>query len=246
VSLDEPGFTPLDLTDPHQHRGWRDPEVAASDRRHLIITGTGRAGTTLLVQYLTVLGFDTGVDPKRAVRGVDNIAHAGLEQRALPASGRPYVLKAPAFSYSLGRQLAENDVVIDAAIVPIRDLFAAAESRRRVGRELVLQGRSPAKGAGGLTGTEDPTQQETVLAAQFHQLIETLVRHAIPIWFLPFPAFARDHETLWSRLGPLLATYAVTPAESARAFATVVRPEWIHDFTPDAEPRPGIDYTPVD
>jgi hypothetical protein len=34
-------------------------------KRHILISGTGRAGTTFLVQLFTALGFDTGFDLNR-------------------------------------------------------------------------------------------------------------------------------------------------------------------------------------
>ena len=32
----------------------------SSPRKHVVITGTGRAGTTFLIEVLTILGLDTG------------------------------------------------------------------------------------------------------------------------------------------------------------------------------------------
>jgi len=44
---------------------------------HVLITGTGRAGTSLLVQILTELGLDTGF--KKGVK-LDAKSNAGLER----------------------------------------------------------------------------------------------------------------------------------------------------------------------
>jgi hypothetical protein len=89
-----------------------------------------------------------------------------------------------------------------------------------------------------MEGVERPEDQEQMLLDRFYRLVETLVRFDVPTWFLPFPEFARDHDVLWARLGPLLERYGVSRGESARAFWAVVRPEWIHDFTPPAPPAP--------
>ena len=58
--------------------------MATSDRKsaadgHILIGGTGRAGTTLLVQWFTVMGFDTGFSVEEALDRVDPISNAGLE-----------------------------------------------------------------------------------------------------------------------------------------------------------------------
>ena len=98
---------------------------------HILITGTGRSGTTLLVQYFTALGFDTGFTPEQIERRIDDVSHAGLET-PLSADPLPYVAKSPFYTGSLGNALDAGDVEVAACIVPMRDLFAAAESRRRV------------------------------------------------------------------------------------------------------------------
>ncbi len=65
-------------------------------RHHLVITGTGRSGTTFLVELLTYLGLDTGFDPVSVRSGIDPVAHAGLE-RDIRSDDAPYVVKSPWF-----------------------------------------------------------------------------------------------------------------------------------------------------
>ena len=48
-------------------------------RRHLIIAGTGRAGTSFLVRYLTELGLDTIPTREGEAAWWDVEANAGLE-----------------------------------------------------------------------------------------------------------------------------------------------------------------------
>ena len=85
--------------------------MATSDRTsaadgHLLIGGTGRAGTTLLVQWFTVMGFDTGFTVEEALGRVDPISNAGLEHslsRTLEIGERlPYVAKSPWFGPKIG------------------------------------------------------------------------------------------------------------------------------------------------
>ena len=63
-------------------------------RRHVMISGTGRAGTSFLVQLLTNLGLDTGVTPEKMK--LDENARAGLEYDIRKADA-PYIVKSPFF-----------------------------------------------------------------------------------------------------------------------------------------------------
>lgn len=51
--------------------------------RHLLIGGTGRAGTSFLVRYLTHLGLDTVLSRSGSAASWDEAANAGLETLTL-------------------------------------------------------------------------------------------------------------------------------------------------------------------
>lgn len=201
-------------------------------RHHVIISGTGRAGTTFLVQLLTELRLDTGFDsPKAAI--FEN-CNAGMEQD-IRLPGAPYIVKDPWLCERLDEILTEQDLVIDHAFVPVRDLYAAAESRRDVMRrnpELIPLGDVP----GGLWLTSDPGMQESVLTVRLYRLIYTLAKRSIPVTFLHFPRLVQDPDYLFTRLQPLLQGPGVDRAAFAQAFERVARPELVHAFAP---PQPG-------
>ena len=140
-------------------------------RHHTIITGTGRAGTTFLVELLTRLGLETGFRPDRM--SIDKRAFSGLE-RSIRKRTAPYIAKDPANSKYLRELLASGNVVIDHAIIPVRDFEAAANSRVRVTE--LARGRNEVRANGGLWLTDDPTEQISVLYEQFSILMETLAR----------------------------------------------------------------------
>jgi hypothetical protein len=79
-------------------------------RRHIIITGTGRAGTTLLVQLLTVVGLDTGFSDVTA--DVDPNCNAGMEWD-LRNPNAPYIVKSPWMCDYLDDLLDQGEVTID-------------------------------------------------------------------------------------------------------------------------------------
>ena len=101
----------------------RSRTSAANGR--IVITGTGRAGTTYLMQLFSALGFDTGFSLEEAMAKVDDMSHAGLE---LPLIGdeTPYVIKSPRFADQLMEALENHRIDLYAAIIPMRDLFEAA------------------------------------------------------------------------------------------------------------------------
>jgi len=214
--------------------------MASSDRTsaadgHILIGGTGRAGTTLLVQWFTVLGFDTGFSVEEALARIDPISNAGLEHslsRTLEVGERlPYVAKSPWFGAKVGDHIARGDLRVRAAILPLRSLAEAAESRRQVSLRAAEAGLDPAKHPGGIVGGGRPgaaKKQEQQLARRFYDLVHTLVTHDVPTYFLRFPEFARGDQDPYLALEPLLQAHRVTHDEASSAFARVVRPDLIH------------------
>jgi hypothetical protein len=161
----------------------------------ILIAGTGRAGTTLLIDVFTELGLDTGF---RRGAPVDARARAGLE-RSIFAENAPRIVKNPGLSKKLGQILAEGRVDIEHVIVPVRDLDVAVASRVRVsdyGRTHGIRG--------GMVGGKTPRSQRSYLAELFYELVWTLVEHDVPHTFLAFPRFASDAAYTYSKLAWML------------------------------------------
>ena len=151
----------------------------------VVITGTGRAGTTLLVQILTDLGLDTGFAPDHRV---DDRIHAGLEFK-IESPNAPRIVKDPNLSRRLGGLLDAGTVEVEHVIVPIRDLEIAAASRIRNTKY-----GSNLHTFGGLFGTARATRQREALALIFYELFWTITRHELAHTLLEFPRFADDWE----------------------------------------------------
>jgi hypothetical protein len=97
-------------------------------KHHLLIAGTGRAGTTFLVQYLAECGLDTHI-ARDQYRGYDEDANAGLEDLPLNDPDAPYVIKSPWLFEYVERVLADEQTVVDAVVIPMRGIVEAAASR---------------------------------------------------------------------------------------------------------------------
>jgi pimeloyl-ACP methyl ester carboxylesterase len=188
--------------------------------RHLLIAGTGRAGTTALVQLLDACGLATGSDTLRYFA----TSRAGLE-RKLITDDAPYVIKQPFLSEDLAGFITDGFDAgrIDAIIVPLRNLKDAATSRIQVFREHGL--RSP----GGLWRSLRPGVQLRVLGESEHQLLMTAAEHHIRVVLINFPRFVNDAGYAWTCLGPVLL--GVDEGTFIEQHAALMRPQLVSSLT---------------
>lgn len=199
---------------------------------HLLIAGTGRAGTTFLVQYLAECGLDTHLAHSQRC-GYDEDANAGLEDLLLNNAGAPYVVKSPWLYEYVERLLADPQTIVDAVIIPMRSIVEAATSRTvnelraRYGSASVhedcKQWESWGTTAGGVTYSLNPIDQARLLALGFHELLHALVRHDIPVVLLDFPRFIDDPDYLCEALRPVLGD-KLDSETALRAHARVAVP----------------------
>jgi hypothetical protein len=192
--------------------------MTRTEKRHLVIAGPGRAGTTLLVRLFDELGFETHAQRLEYFEE----AYAGLEADIL-ASDAPYVIKKPNLTWHL-RELLETGQLaresIDWLVVPLRDLDDAAASRIRV-----TAARGKVSTEGGLVRTRQPGKQRQALAEITYSLFQTAAAFELPLIVLEYPAFARDAEYAYRRLAPVLGLR--TQADFDRAWHAVVEPRLV-------------------
>jgi len=187
---------------------------------HLVISGPGRSGTTLLVQLFGRLGFDIG---KPSLDYFED-ARAGLESDILdPSAG--YVLKDPDLTWRLGPLLDSGQVTredIDWLIVPLRSLEAAAASR-----VAITANAREVHAPGGLIGTARPGKQRQQLAEMTYGLFVVAARYELPLIVLEYPLFARDVGYAYRRLLPVLGRRE--QGEFAAAWSASVDPALVRD-----------------
>lgn len=202
-------------------------------KNHLLIAGTGRAGTTFLVQYLAACGLETQLAHK-GHHAYDEDANAGLEDILLGQADAPYVSKSPWLFEYVERLLADDKVVIDAVIVPMRSLVEAASSRvvnemrARYSAAAIpddsKQWTSWAMTAGGVVYSLNPLDQARLLALGFHDLLHAFVKRDIRVVLLDFPRFVEDANYLYEALHSILAD-KVERMTALRAHASVASPD---------------------
>lgn len=194
----------------------------------MLITGTGRTGTSFLMQLLTRLGLDTGFTVDRL--DLDPVARAGLEVDPRWAHA-PYIVKNPWICDYIEELLVDPELRVDHVFVPVRDFEAAAASRVCVQKEHTGVEDGPATVPGGLWNASRAADQTEVLRERFTRLVEQLVRFDVETTFLWYPRLTQDAPYLHAKLSrglnmPDLATFTAT-------FDATVRPDWVHSFTPN-------------
>jgi hypothetical protein len=190
-------------------------------KRHLIIAGPGRAGTTLLVQLLGRVGLDVGTPTWGYYEG----ARAGLETDLL-APDAPYVVKKPDLTWQLRGLLEDGTVTpewIEWLVVPLRDLSQAAASR-----VAVSVNAGSAQAAGGVILSRWPGRQQADLAKATYSLLETAALYEIPLVTLEYPRFARDSGYAWRRLQAVVGGMS-DEAAFLEAWREVVDPNLVRD-----------------
>lgn len=193
---------------------------------HIVITGTGRAGTTFLVQLLTNLGLDTGFT--RQNMALFENARAGLEHN-LRDKNAPYIVKDPWFCDYAEDVLKRDDIQIEHVFVPMRDLHAAAESRRYVVKSIPSKtSLRPSQIPGGLWHTDNEDEQESILLQQIYKLALALSSTSIPVTLLHYPKIIKDRSYLYEKLKPILGEIDISQFSSV--FEETIRTDWVHSF----------------
>ena len=195
-------------------------------RNHVLITGTGRAGTTFLVHLLTKVGINTGFDPENIESFIDQTSFGGLELGGIQESDAPYVIKSPELSLSLDIILQDEEITIDAVIVPFRPIKQVVASR------LDVQAKSgnffPNSVPGGITTGGGGTDQEHELYLRIERMLFSLSHTHIPVIFLAFPLLMHDKEYLHRKLVSVFPS--IQYEIFSEAFDSIYVPQRVHEF----------------
>ena len=150
----------------------------------IIVTGTGRSGTTFLIHLFTLLGLDTGYST--STLDIDPKSFGGLEQ---DISWPHQIIKNPRFMY----QIDGIHDKLKHVIIPVRDLEKASKSRA-----------SNQFNSGGLWKASNQSDQEIVLAKMFYRLINSLTKYDIPYTTINFDKLIVDPNYLYNKLSFML------------------------------------------
>jgi len=136
--------------------------------------------------------------------------------------------------------LARKDIVIEHVFIFVRDLDAAAESRKFVHRNTILKEKLwrrikrkffSKNVKGGLWHTNNYDKQKEVLLCQVYRLLLVLSNTNIFITVMNFPKITKELEFLFEKLSPVLA--GVCYDDFLGSFNDTVRVDLVHSFTVD-------------
>ena len=197
--------------------------------RHAVIAGTGRAGTSFLVRYLSECGVDAG---DLSQLGFFEEAQAGLEC-SIFADDPPYLIKDPWFFEYLDK-VDETGFEIEALIIPIRDVREAAASRVLQERTALSQHfsnwpmRTTSGGVpGGSIYSLSIEDQARILAVGQAKLLSWATNRGIQPYLLGFPRMVDDAEYLYEALSPWITKF-VDKDSAGEAHRRVSRPSLVH------------------
>lgn len=200
---------------------------------HVVVAGTGRAGTTALMRLFTELDLETGFSKTDYAKLIDPISLGGLEFDLENADyeNLPRFIKSPYFYKYADKVLNDDNVFIEHILVPVRMLDQATKSRIRIHLPHIeiSSGKFYADTVpGGLTGTNTLEDQEVILGRQLTSLIKSISKSFTQHTFLAFPTFAQDPKYLFKSINFLLpnTSYEVF----FEAFQSVIDVDLIHSF----------------
>ena len=156
----------------------------------ILITGTGRCGTTFLIKLFSFLDFDTGYNRDNYNCSISSNCNSGMERHYVE---NYYVLKNPEFMEKIENIVKDNLIKIKIVIIPIRDLNMSAKSR-------VKHGMSN----GGLWNANDELSQIDFYKNILTNYIFIATKYDINTIFIDFDKMINDEIYLFNKLNDIL------------------------------------------
>lgn len=205
----------------------------------IIITGSGRSGTSFLVMLLTRLGFDTGY--KAGNEGYGDKIRAGCEWKIraeYTESGdvikaaidqAPRVVKSPEWGLVMKEFCRRGILEVDHCYIPVRDLDVAAKSRIDAGLNWQV------------CETDDyeylVMDQASVHALALGRALEACLVCDIPYTLMMFPRFVKDARYCYNAV---LEGLPVEWGTFVEVFMELANPKQIK-WRSDGEANTGVD-----
>lgn len=184
----------------------------------IVITGTGRCGTSFLMHLFTALGCNTGYSPEECEQHLSRSGcNGGIEHSVgTELFDKSDIVKNPLWMYE--PELLDG-VDIDAVIVPIRDLNAVAKSREKMG---------VGEYGGFWRGAKTVDEQMKIDAKSFHKFITYAAKNELKMCFLDFSNSLNDKYYLYSMLYQYFEGEFMEFSEIEHAFDKISNPNLIH------------------
>lgn len=156
----------------------------------ILITGTGRCGTTFLIKIFSFLNYYTGFNKTNYETGISKNCNSGME---LDTMAPYYIIKSPYFLRDIDKIVANRMIKIKLVIIPVRDFTQSAKSRVSHGNE-----------AGGLWDASNLDEQIKFYEKIMSNYRIVMTTHGINTIFLDFDQMITDKQYLFEKLKVVL------------------------------------------
>lgn len=156
----------------------------------ILITGTGRCGTTFLIKLFSFLEFNTGFNINNYKTFISHNCNAGMEKNY---NENYYIIKNPHFMINIQDILEDTSIKIKTIIVPIRDFKLSAISRVNNGIH-----------DGGLWNAVDEESQIQYYKDIMTNYIYNVTKYDINTIFLDFDKMVSDKKYLFNKIKSIL------------------------------------------
>jgi hypothetical protein len=156
----------------------------------ILITGTGRCGTTFLIKLFSFLNFNTGYTRDNYKQFIFPNCNSGMEKNY---KADFYILKNPSFISQINTIVEDKSIKIKTIIIPIRDFNLTAISRKN-------HGNNP----GGLWNASDINTQLQYYKNIMTNYLYVMVKYDINTIFIDFDKMINDKFYLFNKLKSIL------------------------------------------
>lgn len=156
----------------------------------ILITGTGRSGTTFLIKLFSFLDYNTGFNRENYKNHIESKCNSGMEKKY---TDNHYIIKNPTFMSDMAAILKNHNVIVKLVIIPIRDYKVAAVSRANLNY-----------GWGGLWNASDECSQLLFYNEIMANYMYTMTKYEINTLFLDFDKMVNDKKYLFNKLKVVL------------------------------------------
>lgn len=156
----------------------------------ILITGTGRCGTTFLIKLFSFLDFNTGYNRDNYKLYISSNCNSGMERSY---KDNYNIIKNPRFIADIENISKDTSIKIKNVIIPIRDLGISAKSRVRHGKQ-----------DGGLWNAKDELSQIEFYKNILTNYIIISTKYDINTIFIDFDKMINDKIYLFNKLKNIL------------------------------------------
>jgi hypothetical protein len=153
----------------------------------ILITGTGRCGTTFLIKLFSFLGYNTGYNENNFHKYIYTNCNSGMERKI---NEKFDVLKNPLFIENIESIVNDKNIIIKCIIIPIRDYNESAKSRENNGK-----GK-----CGGLWNANNEKEQVEYYNKLMANYIYIMTKYNLNTIFLDFNKMTTNKQYLYDKL----------------------------------------------